>query len=225
MHYAFLEKFSAFFFDFDGTLADGYPGIASAVNSVRAMYGHQPLSVREIKGYVGRGLDHLLIHTIPGGKVEDDINHYRSYYQQSMFSGTTLLPGVLATMFTLQANGKRIAVCSNKKQAFTEQLVKALGIMPPIETVYGPDDVPNAKPAPDMLKLAAESIGIPVRKCLYIGDMDVDIEAARAAEMPVWVVATGAMSMEALKAHKPDQLFPSMKHLCEFLPRDTRDVA
>ena len=46
-------------------------------------------------------------------------------------------------------------------------------------------DTTNHKPHPDPLFLAAEKLGIKVEECVYIGDAENDIKAARAAGMRV----------------------------------------
>src|SRR5260370_206561 len=53
----------AILFDFDGTLADSYDGIAASVNHVRASHGLPPLSTLEVRRHVGRGVAYLLAHT------------------------------------------------------------------------------------------------------------------------------------------------------------------
>src|SRR5207245_274548 len=58
--------------------------------------------------------------------------------------------------------------------------------------VLGPEDVPRPKPAPDMLLAALAQLGVPPAAALYVGDMVVDIETARGADVAVWVVPTGS---------------------------------
>ncbi len=87
-----LQRFSAVCFDFDGTLADNFGAIAAATNHVRAARHLQPLSVPEVKHFVGRGIDYLVENTI-GGDVPEAIAAYRAYFPKVMRTGTTLLPG------------------------------------------------------------------------------------------------------------------------------------
>jgi phosphoglycolate phosphatase len=197
-------------FDFDGTLADGFPGIAAAANAVRQKHGHEPLSIEEIKRHVGWGLDHLLIKVVPDADVEADILYYRQHYATTMLAGTHLLPGAHEIVHRLHGQGIRLGVCSNKKRPFTEQLLVMLGVRPPIELVLGPEDVPNHKPAPDMLLAAMAHFGTLPEETLYIGDMEVDILSGRAAGVTVWVVPTGAMSVEQLRAARPARVLTTL---------------
>src|SRR5262249_51848107 len=56
-------SFAAVCFDFDGTLADNFAAIALAVNHVRGCRQLPPLTLSEVKHFVGRGIDHLVKHT------------------------------------------------------------------------------------------------------------------------------------------------------------------
>jgi 2-phosphoglycolate phosphatase len=197
-------------FDFDGTLADGFPGIAAAANAVRRKHGYEPLSVDEIKQHVGWGLDHLIVNVVPDADVDADILYYRQHYATTMLAGTHLLPGAHEVVHRLHQLGIRLGVCSNKKRPFTEQLLEMLQIRPPIELVLGPDDVPNHKPAPDMLLAAMTHFGTDPEETLYIGDMEVDVRSGLGAGVPVWAVPTGAMSAEQLRAAGPARVLNNL---------------
>jgi 2-phosphoglycolate phosphatase len=200
-------------FDFDGTLADGFPGIAAAVNAVRQSRGYEPVSVEKVKQYVGWGLDHLVKNIVPGSDLEVDIPLYRQHYASTMLTGTELLPGAKTVIKSLEHKGVRLGVCSNKKRVYTEQLLERLGIMPPIEKVFGPDDVPHHKPAPDMLLAALKHFGVGKSETIYVGDMSVDIQCAHAAGVPVWAIPTGAMTAEMLSAERPTSLLHSLEEM------------
>ena len=197
-------------FDFDGTLADGFPGIAAAVNAVRQSKGHEPVEVDHVKQYVGWGLDHLIKNIVPKTDLDHDIPLYRHHYASTMLTGTELLPGTVAVIQSLHQQGVRLGVCSNKKRLYTEQLLQHLGIMPPIEKVFGPDDVPHHKPAPDMLLAALQYFQVNAAETIYVGDMIVDIQCAHAAGVPIWAIPTGAMTAEQLLAERPTKLLNSM---------------
>lgn len=198
-------------FDFDGTLADGYPAIAASVNRVRKKYGMMPLSVPEVKKHVGRGLDFLLKETVPPADTEADTLLYREHYARVMKEGTVLLPGALETLEVLRAEGVRLVVCSNKPGPFTKELLEHLGLLRFLEAVFGPESVPRPKPAPDMLLAALQCQRVDAVDALYVGDMTIDIQTARAAHVPVWVVATGSDTPTTLQGAKPDRLLDDLE--------------
>ncbi|HQR08258.1 MAG TPA: HAD-IA family hydrolase [Gemmatales bacterium] len=204
-------------FDFDGTLADGFPGIAEAVNAVRMSRGHEPVELEHVKQYVGWGLDHLIKKIVPDADLDVDIPLYRQHYAGTMLTGTELLPGAAPVVQTLHQRGVRLGVCSNKKRIYTEQLLEHLGIMPPIKKVFGPDDVPRHKPAPDMLLAALKYFQVSASETIYVGDMIVDIHCAHAAGVPIWAIPTGAMTAEQLSAERPTKLLKNMSEMLSLL--------
>jgi phosphoglycolate phosphatase len=198
--------YDAVLFDLDGTLVDSFAAIAASVNHVRGGRGLPPLSVDEVKRHVGRGPEFLLRHTVPGGDYEADIAVYRAHHPTVMGPLTELLPGAAATLAWLQGQGVALGLCSNKPRLFSEALLERLGIAGCFRVVVGPEDVARLKPAPDMVLFAMSRLGVAASRTLYIGDMSVDIETARAAGVTVWVVASGSESREALLAARPDRL-------------------
>ena len=201
--------------DFDGTLADSYAAITASVNHVRSAHGLPPLPEAEVRRHVGRGPTHLLEHTVPGTEVATALARYRVHHPTVLRAGTKLLPGVAEALSQLRRAGILLGVCSNKPGPFTRQLLDYLELTPLISVVVRPEDAPRLKPAPDMLLVALRRLGVQPQESLYIGDMSVDIETARAAGVPVWVVPTGSDELVALQAAKPDRV---LNHLAE-VPR------
>ncbi|MGE3804579.1 MAG: HAD family hydrolase, partial [Gemmataceae bacterium] len=82
-----------------------------------------------------------------------------------------------------------------------------------------PEDVERIKPAPDLVLEALRHFDVPPAAALYVGDMTIDIETARSAGVPVWVVATGSHGREVLEAARPDRLLNSLHEACALLGR------
>jgi 2-phosphoglycolate phosphatase len=213
-----MSSLRAVVFDFDGTLADSYPAITASVNHVRKGHGLPPLAEEEVRKHVGRGPVYLLEHTVPGSQdVQADVACYRAHHPSVMREGTRLLPGVADTLAALHAAGLMLAVCSNKPVGFTRDLLRYLGVADNFTVVLGPEDVPRPKPAPDMLQEALRRLAVPREEVLYVGDMVVDIDTARAAGVRVWVVATGSDEPATLRAARPERLLTRFGELAKEL--------
>jgi 2-phosphoglycolate phosphatase len=210
-------SFAAVIFDFDGTLADSYDAIAASVNHVRGRHGMPPMTVDEVKRFVGRGPDYLLTHTVPGGDLAADLACYRGHHPSVLIEGTRLLPGAAEVIHTLHHGGKRLGLCSNKPRLFSQKLLDHFGIADCFSVVLGVEDVARPKPAPDMLLAAVRRLGLPTNQLLYVGDMTVDIETARAAGVAVWAVPTGSDERSTLIAARPDRLLNSLQELLPYL--------
>jgi 2-phosphoglycolate phosphatase len=211
------KTYRAVFFDFDGTLADSYPAITASVNHVRARHGLPPLSEPEVRRHVGRGAGYLLKQTVPAGSLEANTAAYRAHHPSVLRSGTRLMPGATEALNALHERGLFLGVCSNKPVDFTRELVAYLGIASCLNVVLGPEDVPRPKPAPDMLRAALSRLTVAADEALYVGDMGVDIQTARAAGVSVWVVPTGSDDIETLRQAHPDRLLRDLGELPDLL--------
>jgi 2-phosphoglycolate phosphatase len=208
-----LQRYRAVVFDFDGTLADSYEAITASVNHVRSHHGLAPLDVEEVKKHVGRGPIYLLEHTVPGGQMEADLVSYRAHHPTVMYEKTRFLPGALETLQALHEGGKLLGLCSNKPRLFSRELLRFLGIVDLFQAILGPEDVARPKPAPDMLLAALKQLGLEAKETLYVGDMIVDIQTARAAGVDVWIVPTGSEERAVLEEGKPDRLLENLRDM------------
>ena len=214
----------AVLFDFDGTLADSFAAITASTNAVRASYGLPPLPESEIRIFVGLGLEHLLAQLVRGAPPAEAVARYREHHPSVMATHTHLFPGVRETLVELRRRGYALAVCSNKTVHFTKQLVKDLGLGELFAEVLGPEDVPAAKPDPAMLLEACRRLKVSAADAVYIGDMAIDVRAAQAAGMPVWLVAGGAAGSESAEACGPDRVLAAFADMLPLLPTDQSNL-
>jgi phosphoglycolate phosphatase len=202
-------------FDLDGTLVDSFPAIRASVNHVRAAYGLKPLSLLAVKRAVGNGLTRLLEITCPNGDPEADADRFIRHHAEVLKDGTKLLPGVRRTLAVLAERGCKMAVCSNKPVELSRQLLAEAGMDHFFAATLGPESVPRRKPAPDMLLEALRQLSVHAAESLYVGDMTIDIETARAAGVPVWVVPTGSQDRATLEAAGPDRVLVKFSELLD----------
>jgi phosphoglycolate phosphatase len=85
----------------------------------------------------------------------------------------------------------RWGIVTNKPRALTEPLIAALGLRTSVGSVVSGDTLPERKPDPAPLELAAREIGVEARECVYLGDARRDIVAGRAAGMRTIATAYG----------------------------------
>lgn len=210
-------EYAAVLFDFDGTLIDSYEAIAASVNYIRGERGHGPLPVDEVKRHVGRGPAYLLAHTVPGSVIEEDLDRYRRHHPTVMLEMTRFLPGAAEALRGLHRAGKKIGLCSNKPRSFSPRLLTHLGVADCFDIILGPEDVARPKPAPDLVLAALERLALKASDALYIGDMAVDIQTARAAGVAVWIVPTGSDDLATIEAARPDRLMRRLDELLELV--------
>ncbi|MBN8442334.1 MAG: phosphoglycolate phosphatase [Thauera sp.] len=188
---------SAVLFDLDGTLLDTIGDLAEAANRMLVELGRPPRTQDEIHSFVGKGIPNLVRRCLTENAVatEDEIDAavpvFRSHYQVVNGASTRIYPGVLETIAELRARRIKLAVVTNKAEAFTLPLLERMGMAAHFDTVVSGDTLPVKKPDPAVLHLACERLGVAARDALMIGDSANDALAAQGAGMPVLLVTYG----------------------------------
>ena len=113
----------------------------------------------------------------------------------------------------LKRSGKKLGLCSNKPRIFSEAILKHFELANQFDAILGPEDVPLPKPAPDMVRVCLDRLNVPDEQALYVGDMTVDIQTARAAGVRVWAVPTGSEDWQTLKDAKPDRMLNGLQEM------------
>jgi phosphoglycolate phosphatase len=219
------DLWNAVLFDLDGTLVDSFSAIAASANYVRESHGLAPLSQDDVRPLVGHGLRRLVERAVPIGNLEENCQVFAQHHPTVLKSGTHVLPGVLRLLGLLRDQKIRMGVCSNKPLALTLRLLDEMELAPYFDVVLGPESVTHPKPHPDMLYAAMKSLGTTADRTLYIGDMTVDIQTARSAEVPIWTVATGSQTEDDLRIGGATRTFPNMEEVVQALERESLEVA
>jgi HAD superfamily hydrolase (TIGR01509 family) len=108
------------------------------------------------------------------------------------------LPGVHEVIGRIEAAGVRWAIATSSRREQVAASVDALGLARQPLIVDG-THVEHAKPAPDLLILAAQELHEQPARCWYVGDATWDMLAASAAGMVAVGVTSGAVDAAALR--------------------------
>jgi phosphoglycolate phosphatase len=189
------QVIEAVLFDLDGTLADTAPDMALTVNRMLERRGKPAVPVEAVRPHVSKGARGMIGAAF--GLKPDDAGfqalreEFLAMYEENLCVGTTLFPGMEPLLAELESAGIAWGVVTNKFERFAVPLIAALGLGDRAAVVVGGDTCPRPKPFPDPLLHAATSIGTAPMRTLYVGDDERDVQAARAAGMPVLAAAYG----------------------------------
>ena len=185
----------AILFDLDGTLADTAADLGAVLNRLRAEAGQAPLPAATIRPHVSKGVRGLLgigFALAPGDDGYAELHQrFLAYYGDSLCVATTLFEGVLGLLASLEAEGIKWGVVTNKTSRYTLPVMAALGLGRRAACIVSGDSSPRPKPAADPLLLASTLAGALPARCLYVGDDLRDMQAARAAGMGAIAAAWG----------------------------------
>jgi len=186
-------------FDLDGTLVDTAPDMAAALNRLLREEGRAPLEFAAIRPCVSHGATALVRL---GFADADDVvfarlrARYLDIYREQLAVETRVFEGVQAALSRLETDGIPWGVVTNKPGWLTDPLLEQLELRERARVIVSGDTLPQRKPHPAPLLHAADKLGIPPAECVYIGDAERDVLAARAAGMQVFVAWFGYIPAE-----------------------------
>jgi HAD superfamily hydrolase (TIGR01509 family) len=204
-------------FDLDGTLVDTVNIRIEAWMRTFAEIGF-PAERKHVAGLIGADGKRLAMEVaaIGGRRLSDDRAQAVDRRAGEIFSELNRdprpLPGVVELLLALDTAGMPWAIATSSRREQVSTSVDALGL-PRLPTIVDGSHVAQAKPAPDLLLYAAEQLDLPTSRCWYVGDATWDMRAARAASMVGVGIATGAVTMDALRAAGARLAFPTMREL------------
>ena len=199
-----MHKYKTYIFDLDGTLLSTLADLAASTNYALRTHHMPERSLDEVRRFVGNGVKKLMERAIPDGlnntQCEETIAPYRQHYMQHNLDTTQPYPGIMQLLEQLKAEGKNIAVVSNKFYAATRELCRHFfGDLVPV--AIGEREDIRKKPAPDTVIEALRELGVDKEGAVYIGDSDVDIMTAKNSGMPCVSVLWGFRDKEFLLEH------------------------
>ena len=196
------QKFTVLF-DLDGTLVDTAPDLMRAHNHVMKKFGYPTKSTEEIRNLVGKGAGALIgrsiwgqakkeFHSVIDLKIKDEMSkEFVNYYGKNIINESTLIKGVKEFLIWCKDQNISMAVCTNKQEYLSNDLLKKIGIYDFFEYVAGSDTFDYCKPDPRHLTSVVEILDGDVNKTIMIGDSETDANAAKAAEIPVILLENG----------------------------------
>lgn len=194
-----LRRPAAVIFDLDGTLVDTVPARIAGWAEVLAEHGI-PVAAGQLEptiGMDGRALARRVAdasgRTLTDREAEE-IDRRAGERFDAHNRQPRALPGAHGALERLDAAGVTWAIATSSRAEQVIASVGALNLAAPPRVVDG-SRVAHAKPAPDLLLLAASELGVAPAEAWYVGDSTWDMRAAVAAGMtPIGVLAGAAVS-------------------------------
>lgn len=190
-------------FDLDGTLVDTVPARIRAWREVLAEHGlvTDDADLGPLIGMDGRRLARE-VAARAGRALDDDeserIDREAGVRFDVYNDEPRPLPGAHEVLERLDVAGIIWAIATSSRPEQVRTSVEALRLEHEARIVDG-SRVAHAKPAPDLLLLAAQELGRRPERCWYVGDSTWDMRASRAAAMPgIGVLAGAAVDGAAL---------------------------
>ncbi|MCB5409605.1 phosphoglycolate phosphatase [Pseudogemmobacter faecipullorum] len=181
-------------FDLDGTLIDSVPDIAFALNAVFTEAGQEAFDLATVTSFIGNGLPNLVQKAMLARGM-DLAGHpqmnaaMQARYREDPSSRTRIYPGALAALDQLQAQGRKLGLCTNKPEEAARLILDQLNLSSYFASVVGGGRLAVLKPDPAPLQLCMAELGRD--EAIYVGDSEVDAETALAAGLPFLLYTEG----------------------------------
>ncbi|MDT7538111.1 MAG: hypothetical protein QOI82_1696 [Actinomycetota bacterium] len=187
---------AAVLFDVDGTLVDTVYQHVMGWWEAFAEGGHA-VSGYDIHRAIGRGSDDLVETLL--GRSDDAVVKGHSDRWGEVRDRTTAFHQVPELLRHCADRGLRVVLCTSGEGADLDFFVKAIGGDDPVHAVVSSEDVEQSKPSPEIVAKAVDAAGVPVGRCVMVGDTAYDMRAAVGAGVIGIGVLCGGISEAELR--------------------------
>lgn len=199
--------YKAVIFDLDGTLLDTIDDLKQAVNCALKEKGIKEITREQTFKSVGNGFRNLLKNAVAydsEAKVSEEeidelVKRYEYHYSNCYLKQSKPYSGILELLEKLNQNNIKIAINTNKRQSFAENLHQHFFKQYNFLKVMGENKDYPKKPDPYAANELVKLFGLNKNEVLYVGDSEVDLNTAINAGLDVCFVSWGFRSLEQVK--------------------------
>jgi phosphoglycolate phosphatase len=188
----------AVIWDLDGTLIDSAPDLTTALNVLLRENNRAALKTVAVRAMIGNGVGKLVERgflatgkAVAVSSLPFLVDRFLRIYQIRATDKTTLYPGAHDALRRFQEANIRQAICTNKPEAVSRQILGDLSIAGYFDAVVGGDTTSSRKPDPLPLRDCLQALAVSGVDSLMIGDTAVDVATARAANVRIGIVTHG----------------------------------
>ena len=180
-----MPLISGVIFDCDGTIVDSRDLIVPFYDWLFVQVGLTPIDTSDPVAYdivLSRSDAEVFDHFVPDPADQQKLWGFMEAFDFAEWVTQLKLEPHASEVLTALRPHYRLAIATNRGRDM-DLLARHFGLAAYVDTIVSAADVTNPKPHPEMLLLAAARIGVAPQHLVYVGDTEVDGEAAAAAGM------------------------------------------
>ena len=191
----------AILFDLDGTLCDSLPGFIFTLNTLLKEHQRPHISAEALRGEVDKGSLAMITFAFDLAASDPQTEPLRQLFLQrclnNMAEHTHFFPQVESTLHYLKTHDIPWGVATNRPTFLMPPLIEKYQLETQAGCVVCGDTLATSKPEPEMLLYGCQLLNVTAEECVYVGDTENDLIAARRANMPAIFADYGYLRSES----------------------------
>ena len=208
-------------FDVDGTLVDtNYLHAVTWWEAFRQR-GH-PVDMADVHHAIGMGSDRLIDELLPDDRDRDGddvIAAAHSALYAVYWTRLRAFDGAADLLRACAKRGLKVVLASSASERELAALRTTIDADDVIALATSSDDAGQSKPAPDIVQVALDRVGVAADRAVFVGDTVWDVKAAERAGLPCIAVRTGGIGRDELSEAGAVGIYDSVAHLLADLGR------
>lgn len=147
--------------------------------------------------------------------LKQELDQFLQMYELDWAKRSTLFPDTIHVLTTLKERGISTAVVTNTSRKAARTIFAKHGLWKHLDVVVTRDDVAELKPSPEGILRALE--GLDRRDAIFVGDLPIDLEAARAAGVRSVLIDRGWSHDMSSSNAEPDHTVDSLSGILEII--------
>jgi HAD superfamily hydrolase (TIGR01509 family) len=210
------NRIKSVIFDFDGVIARTEPLHYRSFNETVAKLGLH-ISWERWPTFTGRGAHYIMETLFRENNVKEDVDEWvtrrrKLFLHYALTKPLFAVRGLRSLLAELHRRNIYTAIASGSRREVVVPILQRLKLRNEFCAIIGSEDFQNKKPHPEAFLKAAEALRTPPKQCLVFEDSESGIQAALAARMHVYCVATSPKGKELRLKYK----VPLIKDYTEF---------
>ena len=192
------HRFKAILFDLDGTVIDSAGDLQATMNVILAQENRRPVSLDEMKGCTGDGLQAMLDKAMrltgtpaDATAIAQFMPRFLSVYEGVVAKPECIYPDMLNFIRSEHSVGTKLAIVTNKHEAAAKRILQQLELANYFDLILGGDSLAERKPHPLPILHTLRHLAVAQDDAVMIGDSPNDLLAAHGAGIPSIILRYG----------------------------------
>ena len=213
-------RYQAILFDFDYTLGDSTEGIVLCTNTALKAMGLPERDWDTIRTVIGLSLPEKyrkLTGDADPGRAQRFTDLFIEAADRNMTLTAEFYPYSIKMLKAFRRDEIRVGVITTKYRRRIVEILDKYNEPDLLDIIIGGDSVKRPKPDPEGILKAMSELNVPARNVLYIGDSEVDAQAAQSAGVDFVGVLTGMVGRDVLSRYPNRAIIDSLEYLPDVL--------